>query len=442
MGNYSLSVFRDTGGKLEEVASFKTSYDGLNGCALEDAINKDGDRIKSIMAEEVARVEDKAPSLSCPKCQEVNCENKGSRQKTLKMSFGEVTVSRHRYLCKSCLDTFYPVDGRFEISEDGWTQRRREMCLVSASEMTYRSSESHIKTRGQQCGKSTIHRHALKEYQGMEEFMEERSRAAKEAMEELAGKQADEQVYEYAAADGVLVRGMDKGKHFEIKVGKVCAVDRKTGRDIKSLYSATAHGAVELARRMESDEAMLGLTFATEKYFAGDGAPWIWSAAEKVMPEAVKILDWFHIRDNVRKVVRKVYPKEPEKRKETYSRIFPALFSGDHVAALAAIEQMDSCDPEAKEEISRLQNYFANNKDKLRNYQEMRDSGLRIGSSPIENAANILVAMRCKKRRQMHWSRRGAAAVVLIRTIRKNGLFQEYMSSNFVAGRKMAASTN
>jgi hypothetical protein len=46
----------------------------------------------------------------------------------------------------------------------------------------------------------------------------------------------------------------------------------------------------------------------------GDGAPWIWRLTQKLAPDAVQLLDWYHADEHLSQVARVLYEKEEERR--------------------------------------------------------------------------------------------------------------------------------
>ena len=40
----------------------------------------------------------------------------------------------------------------------------------------------------------------------------------------------------------------------------------------------------------------------------GDGAQWIWNICEELFPDAIKILDYFHLSENVHGYTKALYP--------------------------------------------------------------------------------------------------------------------------------------
>ena len=56
----------------------------------------------------------------------------------------------------------------------------------------------------------------------------------------------------------------------------------------------------------------------------------------------------------------------------------------------------------------------------------MQEAGYLIASTLVENAANLAVAKRHKKRQGMHWSIQGADALSALRTLWLNGDWESY----------------
>ncbi|MDQ2084935.1 transposase [Herbivorax sp. ANBcel31] len=45
-----------------------------------------------------------------------------------------------------------------------------------------------------------------------------------------------------------------------------------------------------------------------ETVIIGDGAQWIWNMVNEVFPDAVEILDYFHLNENINDYAKFLYP--------------------------------------------------------------------------------------------------------------------------------------
>ena len=80
----------------------------------------------------------------------------------------------------------------------------------------------------------------------------------------------------------------------------------------------------------------------------------------------------------------------------------------------------------------RLLDYFQNNRQRL-NYRWALDNKLPIGSGSVESAARHIVQQRLKQS-GMRWSHPGAQAVLNLRTLHRNGQFEQYWENLAAVG--------
>jgi hypothetical protein len=79
-------------------------------------------------------------------------------------------------------------------------------------------------------------------------------------------------------------------------------------------------------------------------------------------------------------------------------------------------------DPEVSPQ--RLLKYFEDNRERL-NYVSALQRHLPIGSGQVESAARHIVQQRLKQS-GMRWSDCGAQAILNLRTLHRNGAFEQY----------------
>ncbi len=79
-----------------------------------------------------------------------------------------------------------------------------------------------------------------------------------------------------------------------------------------------------------------------------------------------------------------------------------------------------------KKALARVCNYLENNRERMR-YDEYLVKGYPIASGVIEGACRHLVKDRME-RAGMHWTRRGAQAMLEVRSVQVNGDWEAYQS--------------
>lgn len=127
-----------------------------------------------------------------------------------------------------------------------------------------------------------------------------------------------------------------------------------------------------------------------ELVFLGDGAVWIWKLVTQYYPQAIQILDWFHVEEHLEVVAMAAFTN-PVERTAWLEQVTQALWDGQVEDVICACQALaPSC-------INALQavTYFTNNMERMR-YDRFRLAGYMIGSGTIESACKQIVTQRLK----------------------------------------------
>jgi hypothetical protein len=171
-----------------------------------------------------------------------------------------------------------------------------------------------------------------------------------------------------------------------------------------------------------------------EIFVIGDGARWIRKIWLQCFPEAVYILDWYHLRENLYEALRLSLPDAGAVRKLMYKQVSRYLWRGLKKKALAELQSLRTQlllagkqrRLEQRKSLQELIEYIQNNWAGIVNYRKMHKSGYIVASSLVEKAADIVVAKRQKKKQSMHWTKMGADSLCALRTLWLNGDWEEY----------------
>ncbi|HEU5374827.1 MAG TPA: hypothetical protein VFV38_05270 [Ktedonobacteraceae bacterium] len=210
-------------------------------------------------------------------------------------------------------------------------------------------------------------------------------------MDTLAGTKGDME-----GKIGVIASHLDPvGRHGRHRLAK--------RRDV-----ATFAGAEEVETLSYAAACELKAIEATQQVVLGDGAEWIKTQSGHHFPEAVKILDWPHLRRKIQAAVRALQPgKHPVRRawrKEQYRVLFPLLWEGAREQALKHLSSLRPVSGEAPAAFEDAVRYLQTQQDWIGNYQAWREQGYPVGSGLVERAVAVVVNTRMKKR-GMHWKR-------------------------------------
>ena len=75
--------------------------------------------------------------------------------------------------------------------------------------------------------------------------------------------------------------------------------------------------------------ARAGYGSIKEVIVIGDGAQWIWNMCEEVFPDAVQILDYYHLSENTHAYAKLVYPEDEVTRKAWVNKVLDTVGNGD-----------------------------------------------------------------------------------------------------------------
>ena len=159
--------------------------------------------------------------------------------------------------------------------------------------------------------------------------------------------------------------------------------------------------------------------------FLGDGAHWLWELAALHFPEAVRILDWYHLSEHVREAGRVVFGEGSEEGRRWSEARLSELYEGRHGEARRAVQELRKrLRSAAKREVLRkLAVYLENNRERM-DYPRYRAMGLPIGSGPVESACKSLVSARCKQSGMRNWRCRRAEAILALRAAKSDRRFR------------------
>lgn len=205
----------------------------------------------------------------------------------------------------------------------------------------------------------------------------------------------------------------------EVKLG---CVFTQTGVDhdgcpVREEESTSYTGAIEPAdifgQRLYHEAIRRGMDQTQEVCVLGDGAPWIWNLADEHFYGATQIVDLYHAREHYWNVAKVCFTHDATKLHMWAEDRRRELDDGrveDVMTAIAQCSSLPGCDREA---CDRERGYFDRNKERMR-YATFRQRGLFVGSGVLEAGCRTVIAQRLKQS-GMHWTVRGANAIIALR---------------------------
>lgn len=148
--------------------------------------------------------------------------------------------------------------------------------------------------------------------------------------------------------------------------------------------------------------------------FVSDGATWIKNWIEDAFPNAISILDYYHVCEHLHEFSSSVFTDKTKEKLWT-DKQKEWLLKGEVKTVISNIKRIGKNSEKANQLIS----YYSKNKDRMK-YQDYAKTGCGIiGSGAIESAHRTVVQKRMKQSGQ-RWSCKGAQNMLNLRVVRKN----------------------
>ena len=152
----------------------------------------------------------------------------------------------------------------------------------------------------------------------------------------------------------------------------------------------------------------------------GDGAVWIWNQAQELFPQAVQILDRFHVKERLSELAKSLYGETSEEAKRWAQRRHQELEEGRWSNLLAALLRHVLHCQAARDCLQ----FLRRNRSRMR-YPEFPAQGLCTSSGVVEAGCKGVIGTRLI-RGGMHWTVRGANAIIALRCCKLSGRFENF----------------
>ena len=389
-------------------------------------------------------------SLPCACC-DSQMRYAGRRPKTFTTALGEMTLMRAYYVCAKCKAGFFPRDRALSLEETSLSPAVTRMTGIVGAMMSFSEGAE-----------------LLKELAGITVNAKQVERTAETLGVEIAD---DERQYTEAPGDralpSTLYLGMDgtgipmreeelrdrSGKQpdgsSKTREVKLCVVWSAESRDkdgcaVRDEGSVSYSAAIESAanndvaelsdfgKRVDREAKRRGFDKAKRQVVLGDGAAWIWNIAGEQFPNAIQIVDRFHVKQHLSDVGKAVYGPNSDLATGWTRFACDALDRGEIDNVIAAVDAHSERFDLAKKCVK----YLENNRDRMR-YAEFKAQGLCTSSGVVEAGCKVAIGTRLK-RAGMHWTVRGANAIIALRCCKLSARFEDYWERH--AQQKSAAS--
>jgi hypothetical protein len=218
---------------------------------------------------------------------------------------------------------------------------------------------------------------------------------------------------------------------------KICVIWSAESRDAEGLprrdagsvsYSAAIESAAtrdtdlqgaEFTQRVEREAKRRGFTQASRQVVLGDGAPWIWNTTEELFPQALQIVDRYHVKEHLSQAAKALYGEDETARRWAQRR-HQELDEGRWRSLTRALARHAPRSPEARNCLQ----YLERNRQRMR-YPEFHAQHLCTSTGVLEAGCKVVIGSRLK-RSGMHWTVRGSNAILALRCYKLSGRFEDF----------------
>lgn len=355
----------------------------------------------------------------CEECGELLVKN-GHEFKQIRTLVGALRYRRIRLRCRGCEKELYPLDNAIGLERrDGMTIGVRERTLWAAVEVSYEKTNQFLaKFTGLEVSRNKIHQMAWEEGERITAWQERRREAVFGKGESSSEEAREGPKVLYVQVDGTAVNDRESGEWMECRVGtsfsrrvnvskgRVWLRDKKTYASVEKADSFGEKFYIECLKQ--------GVENAGKVYFISDGAIWIKKLKGDYFPQAVGVLDVWHLERELKKALG-------EEKKETVEKLKSLALEGDAEEIVNRLMKEVSVDILKSEKIFQTAEYVMNNAEWIRNIPEVKG----YGSGPVEKTVDITVSRRFKKR-GMSWYRHGVNPLLQMRLLKLNGEWETY----------------
>ena len=361
----------------------------------------------------------------------------GWRPKQLLTVLGPIQIRRSYYYCDVCQKGVHWRDHQWDIEATGLSPGvRRMMARLGSKEPFEEAREDLAELAG------------LKVVSKQVERVSEQLGQQAQDWRPAADSDPKPEAKFYIAYDGTgvpVVRHETEGrpgkqgpaKTREAKLGCIFTQTRMDAegwpkRDPDSTsYVGSIETAEQFGWRLYAEAERRGLAQAGLVIALGDGAPWVWNVAEEHFPTAVQIVDLYHAREHLSQAAKLLFSSSSDQQAQWLRARTEELDGGRVEAVIGALGRRRPKDSAQQAALDKEVNYFRNNVDRMR-YADFRNRGLFVGSGVVEAGCRTIVAQRLK-RSGMHWTVRGANAIIRLRCLILSGHWEAFWESRSAA---------
>jgi hypothetical protein len=401
---------------------------------------------RALLAEAAQQKADATPPV-CPVCGHKLSRRTRGHERTYQTRFGPITLQRLRGWCRRCRAWRFPADHTLGVADTGGASPTvQELAALAVSKMPVAEAGAVLeRMAGVKLPRATLDREARRQGRRAE-----RERARRdEQMRTAAGVGQSVPALQRVGPgepftlviemDAWNIRERDDWGQTETRraageepsrwhwvYGGTCfrlsqRAQTHGGRAlILSRGTVMTRGGVDALKEQLWAEAMRhGLAEASDVVVIGDGAVWIWHAADDRFAGARQRLDPWHAVQHLWTVARVLYPQDETAAQAWVRPLREKLLSDASVEVITDLNPVLARLRGAKRQaVAAEWNYLESHRDRL-DYAAARQRGEPQGSGAMESTCR---QYQCRfKRPGQFWSRSGDEALMCLETFWRNG---------------------
>lgn len=356
-------------------------------------------------------------------CRLRHVDNKG---KTFVTLVGDMRIDRAKYHCASCGRVLRPLDEEWDLPSGHYSAGVHRVASMLGASMPFARAGAFLEEL------TGVGVSARK----VEELTEDVGVAIGEGLsrEAVAAGNGDEESRPecdvlVVALDGGMINTREQGWK-EVKLGAVQSLHREDEeRLVRGHNSYTAHlGSVDPFRDLVwAEVTRRGEKGRESTVVLGDGAPWIWNVADEILPEAIQILDWYHLSEHVHETKRLVFEGRERSGERWAERILGHLWNERVDQALKSIRRTKTAAKPHQEPLGDLCRYIDTNRRRM-GYRRFHSIGYPVGSGVVESGIKQVVQQR-HKQAGMRWSQAHAQKMLNVSAYLRSDRWDEFWAS-------------
>ena len=343
-----------------------------------------------------------------------------------------------KLLKKENIKCIAPLDIALKIADLPFKMTREMMCDIAfwgQNQSSYKTATEIIeKVYGIKLSIETVR--TITDYVGMLIFEEDTKEANKTYGNTGGIRHAqNKDGVLYIQSDGSTVNTRTKDKEGsswrENKLGIVFSSDnmRKklnkkgevTSRILKKEYTSYIGNVGEFKKYLYAAAIRNGYGKYKETVLISDGAAWIKNIGEELFPDAVQILDLFHLCENVYSYAKAIFKNDEAKYKSWSENIIKMLKDGEKSKVIQILKTLKN--RKIPKNTVNLYTYVTNNIGRI-DYKEYSEKGYYIGSGAIESGNKVVMQKRLKLA-GMRWDELSAQYLLSLRAKYESNLWKD-----------------